>query len=128
MPDALEVARRLFAAVEAGDVGAVRDLYADDAVVWHNSDGVAQTRDENLRTLSWVVEHLTDRRYEEVTCQPTPGGFVQQHVLRATGPTGRPVEVPACLVAAVVDGKITRIDEYLDSAHLAPLFAAPPQD
>lgn len=128
MPDALELARRLFAAVEAGDIEAVRALYADDAVVWHNTDGVAQTGDENLRTLAWVVEHLSDRRYEEITCQPTPTGFVQQHVLRATGPAGRPVEVPACLVAAVVDGKITRIDEYLDSAHLASLFDAPAQD
>jgi len=128
MPDALEVARRLFAAIEVGDVDAVRDLYADDAVVWHNSDGVAQTRDENLRTLAWVVEHLADRRYEELRCQPTPTGFVQQHVLRATGPAERPVEVPACLVATVVDGRITRIDEYLDSAHLASLFAAPAPD
>ncbi len=128
MPDSLEVARRLFAAIEAGDVEVVRDLYADDAVVWHNNDGVAQTREENLRTLEWVVEHLADRRYEEVTCQPTPTGFVQQHVLRATGPADGPVEVPACLVATVVDGQITRIDEYLDSAHLASMFAAPAQD
>ncbi len=68
MSDALEVARRLFAAIEAGDVDAVRDLYSDDAVVWHNNDGVAQSRDQNVRTLAWVVEHQADRRYEEVIC------------------------------------------------------------
>lgn len=120
----VEVAQRLFAAIEAGDIDAVRALYSDDAVVWHNTDGVAQTRAENLRTLAWVVEHLGHRRYEEVTCHPTATGFVQQHVLRARGPNGATVEVPACLVATVVDGRITRIDEYLDSAHVAGLLAA----
>ena len=81
------VAKRLFAAIESGDVDTVRDLFAEDARIWHNVDGIEQTRDENLRTLAWVVENLADRRYGDVTCQPTPTGFVQQHVLRT-----RPVQ------------------------------------
>ena len=75
------VANRLFAAIESGDVDTVRDLFTEDARIWHNVDGIEQTRDENLRTLAWVVENLADRRYGDVTCQPTPTGFVQQHVL-----------------------------------------------
>jgi ketosteroid isomerase-like protein len=31
------------------------------------------------------------------------------------------VAIPACIVAEVADGKITRIDEYLDSAQAAAL-------
>lgn len=112
------VAGRLFAAIEAGDLDAVGHLYAPDVVVWHNTDGRSQNREENLRTLRWVMDHLTDLRYDEVRCEATVSGFVQRHVLRATGPHGEAVEVPACLVAAVSDGHITRIDEYLDSAHL----------
>ena len=76
-----------------------------------------------LRTLAWVVENLADRRYGDVTCQPTPTGFVQQHVLRATGANGNAVELPACIVAVVDGDRITRIDEYLDSAHVARLVA-----
>ena len=40
--DPLEVADRLFAAIEAGDLDAVAALYAPEAVIWHNHDGVEQ--------------------------------------------------------------------------------------
>jgi len=120
-PDPIEVAERLFGAIEAGDADAVRSLYAEDARIWHNTDGVVQAPEENLRTLSWVVENLTDRRYEDVVRQATAGGFVQQHVLRVTTPDGRRVELPACIVCSVEGGRITRLDEYLDSAHVARL-------
>ena len=116
-----DVADRLFAAIEAGDLEAVRSLYAPDAVVWHNTDDSEQTVEQNLRVLAWVVEHLADRRYEDVRRSPTPTGFVQQHVLRCTRPDGRRVEVPACLVVTVDGGRITRLEEYLDSAHVARL-------
>ena len=115
--DAAALADRLFAAIEAGDIDAVRDLYAPDAVIWHNYDEVGQSPDENLTVLRWVVENLADRRYEEVRRHITDTGFVQQHVLRFTR-DGAPNEVPACLVATCSGDHITRIDEYLDSAHI----------
>jgi ketosteroid isomerase-like protein len=115
--DAAALADRLFAAIEAGDVAAVRDLYAPDAVIWHNYDEVEQPPDANLAVLQWVVDNLADRRYEDIRRQITDTGFVQQHVLRFTR-DGAPQEVPACLVATCSDGHITRIDEYLDSAHI----------
>jgi ketosteroid isomerase-like protein len=31
--------------------------------------------------------------------------------------------VPACIVCTVTNGRITRLDEYLDSAHVAPLLS-----
>jgi ketosteroid isomerase-like protein len=31
--------------------------------------------------------------------------------------------VPACVVCTVKNGRITRLDEYLDTAQLAPLSA-----
>jgi ketosteroid isomerase-like protein len=116
-----DVADRLFAAVETGDLEAVRALYAPGAVVWHNTDGAEQTVEENLAVLRWVIDHLADRRYEEVRRSPTASGFVQQHVLRCTRPDGVRVEVPACLVVTCEGGRITRLEEYLDSAHVARL-------
>jgi ketosteroid isomerase-like protein len=125
MPDSstspIAVAERLFAAIMAGDIEAARACYADDVVIWHNNDGLTQTRDENLRTLRWVVKNVAGLRYEEVRRQATDTGFIQQHVLRGTAPSGKALEVPACIVCTVVDGKITRLDEYLDSAHTAVL-------
>ncbi|MBN9493874.1 nuclear transport factor 2 family protein [bacterium] len=117
------IAKRLFAAIEAGDIAAVEELYAPTIVIWHNYDGVEQSLSENLRTLRWLTRNVTDLRYEEIRVLETPGGFVQQHVLRATGPGGVRLEIPACMVGTVNDGQITRIDEYLDSAHVRRLMA-----
>ena len=117
------IAKRLFAAIEAGDIAAVEKLYAPAIVNWHNYDGVEQSLSENLRTLRWLTRNATDLRYEEIRLQETPRGFVQQHVLRATGPGGVRLEIPACMVGTVNDGQITRIDEYLDSAHVRGLMA-----
>ena len=60
-------------------------------------------------------------RYEEMRVQPTPSGYVEQHVLRGTLRDGSTLEVPACLVVTVVDGLITRLDEYIDTAGIANL-------
>ncbi len=113
------LAERLFEAIERGDVGAVRDLYSTNAVIWHNTDGIEQTAEQNLATLAWVVENLAERRYEDIRRSVTDRGFVQQHMMRWTKVDGTRAELPACIVAACSDGLITRIDEYLDSAHVA---------
>jgi ketosteroid isomerase-like protein len=117
------IADRLFTAIEAGDVDAVTALYADDAVIWHNFDGVEQTPEDNVKVLAWLTAKVTDLRYEDVRRTPLADGFVQQHVLRASTAAGR-LDVPCCLVVRVAEGRITRIDEYLDTAQLAPLFAS----
>lgn len=117
----LEVAERLFAAIPAGDIDAVSELYHPDIVVWHNNDGVEQTAQDNLLVLRWVSRNIRQLRYEDIRRSETPAGFVQQHVLRGIAPDGTPLEVPACIVCVVENGKITRLDEYLDAAHTAPL-------
>jgi ketosteroid isomerase-like protein len=112
----MSVAKRLFAAITAGDLDAVRGCYAPDATVWHNTDGVAQNVDDNLRVLGWIAKNVTDFRYEDARCQATATGFVEQHLTCGTSPNGTAFAIPACIVATVVDGLVTRIDEYLDSA------------
>lgn len=121
MSSNLEICERLFAAIMRADIEAVRALYAPDAVIWHNNDGLAQAPEENLRTLAWVTKNIKDLRYEEMRRHDTGSGFVQQHVLRGIAPNGKPLDLPACIVCEVKDGKITRLDEYLDSAHTAVL-------
>jgi len=55
--------------------------------------------------------------------QVIDGGFLQEHVLRGTAPNGQTVAMPACIIATVSDGRITRIHEYLDPAGVAALTA-----
>ena len=116
MSDHLEVAERLFKAIEAGDVDAVKEIYAPDAEIWHNTDGVVQSPDDNVRTLAWITTNLRDIAYTEIRRSATDDGFVQQHVLVLTNRAGQRVEVPACIVVRIADGRITRLDEYIDSA------------
>jgi hypothetical protein len=49
------------------------------------------------------------------------GGFVQQHILRATGHAGQLISMRVWIVLKVdPDGLINRIDEYFDLAEIAP--------
>ena len=119
----LEVADRLFKSIERGDVAAIRSsVYAPDAKIWHNNDGLTQTVEQNLAVLGWVVANISEIAYTEVRRQPTPAGFVQQHVLRGKlKSSGKEFSLPACIVCEVENGRITRLDEYFDSAHTAAL-------
>ncbi len=119
--DHLQVAERLISAISAGDFKALRAIYAPDAVIWHNADGVDQSVDEYVGALRWVVGHMDEMRHEEIRRQGTDSGFVQQHVLRGRAPNGLELNVPTCLVCTIKDGRITRLDEYIDSTQIAPL-------
>jgi uncharacterized protein len=120
--ESLEVADLLFKAIERGDVNAIKSIYAPHTKIWHNFDNVAQSVDQNLAVLKWVVEHISEISYSEILRQPTPTGFVQQHVLRGKlKSSGKAIAIPACIVCTVENGHITRLDEYLDSAQTAAL-------
>lgn len=116
-----QLADRLFAAIMAGDVETVRGIYADDVEVWHNFDMATQTRDQNLRVLGWMSKTARDLRYTEIDRVIVADGFVQQHVLKATAPDGTELTIPAMLRIRCADGRITRLDEYLDPAQAAAL-------
>lgn len=119
--DYLDFAERFVGAIQAGDTAAVRACYAPDAKLWHNSDGIEQTVDQNMKVLDWFIRTLPDRNYRVVRREPLPDGFLQQHVLEATLPDGKKWAMDACVVVKMKDGVITRLDEYLDSARSAEL-------
>lgn len=117
------LATRFFAAISAGDTDAIQSIYAPDARIWHNTDGLEQGVTDNLKVLRWVHRNLREWRYEEVRRHVFAGGFVQQHVARGIAPSGKEIELPACIVGLVEGGQITRIDEYIDSATVALMSA-----
>ena len=120
MSDVLELAARFVDAIERADLDQIRAIYAPDARIWHNFDGKEQTVEENLKVLRWMARNLTNRHYRIQRRVAIPGGFLQQHVLEGET-AGGPFSMPACLVVQVEDGRITRLEEYLDSAHAARL-------
>ncbi len=113
---------RLIAAIAAGDTDGAAAAYHPDARIWHNYDQIEQTVEQNLRTLHWLIGRMPERRYEDIVRRPVDGGIVQQHVLRGATSSGDPVEMAACLFLFVDDdGKITRIEEYVDTGQSAAL-------
>ncbi len=126
MPDpqqrALALARELMQRLQAGDAEGALALYRDDVVVWRNLDQRELAKKQVGRILRFLVG-LRELRYADVRILPTPEGFLQQHTLCCVAPSGEPVAVPACMVARVEDGLLTRVDEYMDGAAMAPLMA-----
>lgn len=111
---------RIIAAAEAGDASDLANIYAPDAVIWHNHDLRDTTVAQNGRLLEGMAKWVTDRTYDERRISAFEGGAVQQHVLRGTRvSTGEKIALHACVVITVVDGLITRLDEYIDSAEAA---------
>lgn len=118
--DIRALAARFFDAVGAGDIDAVADCYDDDLVLWHNFDNVEKTKAENLASLAGIATRMSDRVYADRKVEVFEGGFVQQHVLHGTRKLdGARLQMPAIIICRVRDGKIVRLDEYLDSAHVA---------
>jgi len=106
--------------MQAGDFAGVLACYAPDARIWHNTDRREETPAENVRSLAASGTRVVDRVYADRRLAVFPTGFVQEHVLRGTRVHDAvTVELPACLVAEVHDGRITRLDGYFDSASAA---------
>ncbi|MFI6322552.1 nuclear transport factor 2 family protein [Nonomuraea sp. NPDC050556] len=115
---------RFFAAIEAGDVDLVRALYTPDAVIWHNDDLLEQSVEDNLRVLGGLHRVLSDLSYEVVRRAEVPDGVLQQHVLHGRLPDGREVALHCAMYLRVRDGRVARIEEYLDSAQRTPIREA----
>ena len=77
-----------------GDSAALGELYADDAVVWHNTDGIEMTKEENLASLDALAAMTTTRSFSNIRRYEIDGGFVQQHVMHLDWGSG--LESPAC--------------------------------
>ena len=117
----LDFAAKFVGAIQSGDVATVRACYAPDAKLWHNTDNIEQTVDQNMAVLDWFIAKLPDRNYRVVRREALKDGFLQQHVLEATLPDGTPWKMSACVVVRIENGLITRLDEYIDSAESGAL-------
>ena len=120
--EAEALASRFFAAIERGDLDAIRELYSPDVEIWHNVTGRSQTREENLALLRYFTGRVSELRYEVLAREFFRGGFVQRHILHGKLESGDLVAAPVCLVVHVSGGRIERLFEYLDPAAVRGVF------
>ncbi len=119
----LDIANRFFDAVLAGDTPALDALFTKDATFWRNFDYQDQQRDAFVPAFGMVASMVTGLRLDNVRRTGTASGFVEQHTLCGVTASGAELAAHGCFIAQVNDGKIARVEEYLDAAQLAPLVA-----
>lgn len=124
----VDLADQLFTAIEQSDVAMLERIFDDDIAVWRVGARRDNDKARALRVLHWFIDVTTERRYEILDRQLFPNGFVQQHVLHATGRNGGSIALRVCIVIKLGVGAsnqalISRIDEYFDPAELAPLMS-----
>lgn len=122
-----ETADRLFASIARGDKTEVAQLWSEDIAVWRVGASRENDKARALRIIEWFITATTARHYEILDRRffndEAVSGFVQQHILHATGRAGQTISMRVCIVIRVgADGLIERIDEYFDPAQIAPLI------
>jgi ketosteroid isomerase-like protein len=110
-----ELCQRYFDAVERRDVETVAELYAPGFSFWINLTGAETTREANLQALREGYALHRRRSYEDRRVDTFATGFVARYSVNVVEHSGRRTSLWACVVAQCRDGRITRIDEYLDS-------------
>lgn len=114
-----ELCNRFFDAYQDRKAWELAEIYASDCIVWHNVFGRETTGQENLAALPASYAGQRRRTYDDRIINTFEGGFVIQYTLRGVQHSGHTGALRVCIVGLCRDGKITRIDEYLDSGKFA---------
>ncbi|MET0901851.1 MAG: nuclear transport factor 2 family protein [Acidimicrobiales bacterium] len=110
-----DIADRFFAAIERGDLATVDSLYAEDVVVWNSVLMRPMDKARSLAVLDWIMAPDVNREYEVHERIIDGDRLAQRHTLRVTVPGHDVIEMPVSLFITITDGRITAIDEYVDS-------------
>ncbi len=110
-----ELCNRFFDAYENRRVDLLAEIYSPDCIVWHNVFGKETMGAENLAALPAGYQGQRRRTYNDRIINTFDGGFVIQYTLHGVQHSGHRGALWICIVGLCRDGKITRIDEYMDS-------------
>ncbi len=117
-----EAVDEFFAASEAGDWKRAGKVIAEHAVLWQNADGVERPFIDALPRLSRMYAALGPWTYSDVRRVVGPDAVCEQHTVTFSHPGAPDVTADVCVVLRFgEDGRITRLEEYLDSAAVASL-------
>jgi ketosteroid isomerase-like protein len=117
-----DLADRFLDALARYDVDALGPLLDEGCVRWLNLSGEVQRREELLAVVALERDVVVDPTFDVRHRAATDDGFVLQLTAAGTTRGGTPFRIPVCLVVTVDAERITRIDEYASSHHVAPLL------
>src|SRR5262249_21621375 len=111
-----ELCTRYFDAIERHDLDTVADCCAPDFAFWVNLTGAEISREQSLATLRDGRAVLRRRTYDDRRIDTFEGGFLARYSVSCVQHDGRRFTLSACVVAHCRNGRIARLDEYLDSS------------
>jgi ketosteroid isomerase-like protein len=110
----LALCDRFFDAIERDDYETLEQCYAPEAVVWHSGDSLYEPRESNLAMLKRSMGNGTVKRFKNRRVHTFEGGFVQQHTMFVTYPSGFIGQMDVCFIGYTRAGMLSRIYEYYD--------------
>jgi len=124
-PDALErLTQDFFAAITRRDWSDALERVHPDGRAMQNISGEEVDARTLLTSMRGLVESLKSFSYENPRRILGEHAVVEQHDVRMTREDGREIVLDICILLHFdEDGKITRIDEYLDSAQVAAFLS-----
>ncbi len=114
-----DLCNRFLDAYEGRRVDELGELYAPGCIIWHNVFGRDTTREENLAGAAAGYGGQRRRTYNDRIVDTFEGGFVVRYQLNGVQHSGHKGALWICIVGLCRDGKLTRIDEYMDSGKFA---------
>lgn len=110
----------LVEAFASGDPAVLSARMAPGAVLWHNTDKVEGDAAEGFGGIVGLYQLVDGLHVEVVQHEALPAGELARFVVRGTvRATGAPLAAHNCVVLTIEDGRVTRLDEYVD-----PTFGA----
>jgi ketosteroid isomerase-like protein len=119
----LAAANRFFDGLLAGDLAALEAACAPGSILWINLTERERPLEASLAGFASLRSKVPDLHMEAVRRRSVADGFVEQHVLAGTMPSGEPLRVVGCFIGTVEDGCITRLEEYVDGGQAGALSA-----
>ena len=119
----LAVGQRVAAAFAGGSLPD-DELFAPDATGWHNTDEIEAPHGTAHERWAVVRRLFPDFHAIDTHVHAWASGFAMQYVFVGSAANGTTIRIPGCIIATLRDGRIERMQEYVDSAHAAPLMAA----
>jgi ketosteroid isomerase-like protein len=116
------VAERVAAAFAGGNLPD-DDLFDPDATGWHNTDEIEAPYATAHGRWAVVRGLFPDFHAIDTHVHAWATGFAMQYVFVGNAANGTTIRIPGCIVATLRDGRIARMQEYVDSAHAAPLMS-----
>jgi len=111
-----DLCNRFFDAYQDHRIEEVADVISDDFIVWMAPLQKEMGREEWLAATPAGWERQRSRIYNDRNIDTFDGGWVARYTLNITEHNGRKSALQVCIVAQCRDGKITRMDEYIDPA------------